>query len=470
MKRPPALRESLASARATLRRWQDAATTAPRLALLAVRRGLLPVGVSTVATLHREGRSDLHWKVLGDALVRFFQGAGPLLTKLGQVLATRSDLLPPAVCARLETLYAGQPAMSRSQLKRRLLRAYGKQSPFADFDAKPIAVGSVGQVHRARLENGEPVIVKILRPGVHEAVQRDLNAARVFLQLFFRSFSRKNASAQHLAERALEDLARGFGSELDLENEADAFEEFRRRFKRNPRVYVPACYREWCSRDILVLEELSGEPLSALRARNQSDPAAARQAADLALREILTQIFDEGRFHADPHGGNLLLLKDGRLGLIDLGLTGALEAADRRNITRAVRAFLAGDWDASCRALLAFGTPPPDFVLEAFKSDIREVFHQSGVNLVAHVTGRAGGGGDGSRRLEDLVNALFQVAHRHRLYVPPSTTLLIKTLVTIEGVARSLDPNINVVVTAVPIILKSLTPRWLRWENWARAH
>ena len=109
------LRQAVASFRTSLRRWQDAAGAGPRLASSALRHGILPVGFSTVATLRKEGASELHWKAIGDGLVRFFRDSGPVLTKLGQVLATRNDLLPDPVCARLEALYTGQPPMSKMQ-------------------------------------------------------------------------------------------------------------------------------------------------------------------------------------------------------------------------------------------------------------------------------------------------------------------------------------------------------------------
>ncbi len=240
--------------------------------------------------------------------------------------------------------------------------------------------------------------------------------------------------------------------------------EFGRRMERNPRVRVPRCFLEDSSQDVLVLEELEGESLSALRARGASDPAAGRKAASLALREILTQIFDDGLFHADPHGGNLLVLEDGRLGLVDLGLTGRLDTADRRKIARAVRAFLARDPDASLRALLEFGAPPEDFDYAGFKADLQAVLQKDRAKVLARVTGGQEQDDD-SYRLEDTVDQLLRVAHRHGIGLPPSTTLLIKTLVTIEGVARSLDPEINVVVTAIPIVLRSLTPRWMRWRR-----
>jgi ubiquinone biosynthesis protein len=213
------------------------------------------------------------------------------------------------------------------------------------------------------------------------------------------------------------------------------------------------------------MEELVGEPLSAYRARAKTDPDAARRVADLAFREILKQVFEDGRFHADPHAGNLLVLPDGRLGLIDLGLTGEATPRDRTRIARAVRAFISGDPEALVRALLDFGVPPPEFDRAAFRTDVLDVVARHRDGIVAHLSGR-GGDEAASVRLETFVHELFQTAERHNLYVPPSSTLLIKTIVTIEGVARSLDPDLNVVATAIPIVLRSLSRRWLRWGFW----
>jgi ubiquinone biosynthesis protein len=207
---------------------------------------------------------------------------------------------------------------------------------------------------------------------------------------------------------------------------------------------------------VLVLEELKGEPLHAYRERAKTDPQIAKKIATLALGEILSQIFEDGRFHADPHAGNLLILEDGRLGLIDLGLTGEFTRDSRRHIARAVKALLARDADGLIRALLAFGSVPDDFDSEAFKRDVTKVVSDRKEALL----GLAGKGA--ALGLDKLVNELFRTAYRHRVYVPQATTLLIKTLVTVEGVARQLDPEINLVSVAVPVILRSLTPKWLR--------
>lgn len=447
-----------------------AARALPRVAFGALRHGLLPAGPSAARIFWREGSNELHWKVLGDGLVGFLRHSGPLLTKCGQILATRTDLLPAPVCARLESLYSEQAPMRPAELRAALRRAFGRRHPFRRFDSKPIAVGSVGQVHRARLAGGERAIVKLLRPGVEQRLARDLELARALLELWLGAPWRARPASRALLVRMLDDLGRGCAREVDLAQEARALGEFARRFARNRKVCVPRCYEELCSPHALVMEELRGEPVAAYRRRAKRDPEAARRIASLALEEILRQIFEDGRFHADPHAGNLLILEDGRLGLVDLGLTGELGRDDRRQIARAVRAFAARDADALIRALLAFGTLPPGFVAERFHADVRQLVGARAPRLAARLRGRGRDGeADDSNSLEEFVTALFALADRHGIHVQASTTLLIKALVTIEGVARSLDPELDLASAAAPVVLRSLAPRWLQRLIGARA-
>jgi ubiquinone biosynthesis protein len=448
------------------RRVVDAMTAAPRLAFNAVRHGLLPTPASAALVVLREGPSQLAWKAIGDALARFAQQSGPLTTKLGQVLATRSDILPEAVCVRLEALYTRQPPMTRRQLDAALRTAFPQGPVFRSFERQPMAVGSIAQVHRAVLASGARVIVKLVRPGLERQLDRDLNAVELLLDLLLQLPGFGRRATRVAISRALQDLGAALRAEIDLRREAASLDDFGRRLQRNPRVRVPRVYREWCSDRALVMEELTGEPLSAYRARATTDPEAARRVASLALKEILTQVFEEGRFHADPHAGNLLVLPDGRLGLIDLGLTGESGTQDRQRIARAVRAFVSGDAEALTRALLEFGVPPPEFSYEDFRAEIAIVVLQNETRVVAQMTGRNGGAPGNQNGLEAFVNELFRVAYRHGLYVPSSTTLLIKAIVTIEGVARSLNPNLNVVAAALPIVLGSLRPKWLKWRFW----
>jgi ubiquinone biosynthesis protein len=320
-------------------------------------------------------------------------------------------------------------------------------------------------VHRAQLPGGEAAIVKLLRPDVEEHIARDLELARAWLDCWLDTPWRPHPTARALLVRVLDDLGRGCAREIDLAQEARALRAFAQRFEGNPKVCVPRCFDSLCSQHALVMEELRGEPLSAYRRRAKHDPEAARRIASLALEEILRQIFEDGHFHADPHAGNLLVLDDGRLGLVDLGLTGELGRDDRRQIARAVKAFVARDADGLIQALLGFGTLPPGFAEAEFKLEVRQLVRGQAPALAARLRGRGGDADcDDSNSLEEFVTALFGLADRHGIHVHPSATLLIKALVTIEGVARSLDPELDLAAAAAPVVLRSLAPRWLqRW-------
>lgn len=427
----------------------------PWLGASAARHIVLPAGFRYLESAWTSGFKDAHWNALGDGLVRFLQESGPVLTKLGQIMATRSDLLPPALCEKLEVLYNRQPAMKRSELDRLLHEAYGLRLPFAEFDRRALAVGSVGEVHRAELINGTRVIVKIIRPGIAKQIKRDSETLRTLAALAFKVSDKRYRATLRMMQRMIEDLETGFLSELDLTGEARALEDFRKRMRANSRVYIPRAFTDLSSKNILVVEEVKGVSLAKFREGN--DVKEKKALAELALREILTQIFDHGNFHADPHAGNFLVMEDGRLAMIDFGLTGEFTNKDRNKIARAVKGLMNRDPESVIKALLEFSTTPKDFDLELFKSDVAALLTKRQVSAKSLA--------DGANNLDQLVNDLFNITYKHHIYVPQSTTLLIKTLVTIEGVARSLDPEIKLMPVAVPVVLKSLTPKWLRFMS-----
>ncbi len=431
--------------------WFRAIGRVPNLAGLAVRSSARAISTDALKTLKKEGTSELHWKILGDGLVNFFRQSGPLLTKLGQILATRNDLLPPTVCRKLESLYNKQPPMKKSDLDKILFNNYRGKKPFKSFEYQALGVGSVGEVHRATLVTGENVIVKLIRPGSKESIERDALVSRALINGLFFTLGVKYKTTHLMIDKILSDLEMGFLSELNLKLEGAALNTFRSQLKKNSSVYVPKCYTELSSASVLVMEELNGIPLSQYREQIKSDPKKAKKIADLALREILTQIFDAGFFHADPHAGNIIVLEDGRLGFIDFGLTGEFTKKNRKAIGKAVKALLSKDVDSLISSLLEFGTVPKTFKLAAFKQDIAKIVRSHKES--------------DSKKLDALVNQLFVVAFKHQIYVPASTTLLIKTLVTIEGVARSIDPDLNLMSVAVPVVLHSLTPKWLRFGS-----
>ena len=147
--------------------------------------GLGPLGIETPKLLAKEGIKDLHWKALGDVLVRFFQHSGPVLTKIGQILSARDDLLPASICQRLTKLYDRQKPMPKKELMKIIKSEFGERDPFKSIETRPLGVGSIGQVHRAHLNDGKGVVIKVLRPNVREAIHKDMDFLRNIASFVF---------------------------------------------------------------------------------------------------------------------------------------------------------------------------------------------------------------------------------------------------------------------------------------------
>ena len=424
--------------------WMGPALGSARLAWLCGPKSLIQTGKSLPTVLGREKLTAVPLVLFGEMIANYLQEAGPLFTKLGQVLVTRGEILPKESLKPLEQLLDSQAPIS-FQIVESVLQENQIFDQFADFEEKPLAVGSVGQVHKASLKDGTEVIVKIAKPDLESAIQRDMEVLQGLLKLY------SNVTGNHSEywSMLLKDLERSFLQELNFENEAESLQKFREQVVQHNKVYIPQFFEELSSENVLVMEYLEGKPLAKVRNDPEADQQLRKQLAGTVLDEVLQQIFSSGYFHGDPHAGNFILMEDGRIGMIDLGLTGTLTGPDRKRLGEAVRAVIRGDREAAYKALLGFGYTPDDFDSEAFKEGVKQTFADYKEN-----PDRPG--------LEILVNELFQVAHQHRLYVPPDTVLLIKSLVTIEGLAKSLDPDINVIARSIPVVLKARLPKALQ--------
>ncbi|GEM_PF-3692501 len=430
----------------------DISTSVPRIYLNFLLKGIAPLPASVLKIALQEGTANLQKKAIGDFLVRFFSSSGPVLTKIGQILATRDDLVSAEVAGRLKALYRDNAPMPLANIRKILSTIEQSDSLLESIERAPIGVGSIGQVHRAKLGN-EEVIVKMVRPGVLKSVRRDFVALKGLLSVLRKIYKKRDVEFS-IAEKSIESLERSFILECDLTNEAKNMEEFRVRFKKNTSIYIPKLYMQYSTSDLLVMEEIKGVPLDEYVGKSDSSVVAEKY-----LRELLTQIFDEGFFHGDPHMGNVIVLKDGRLGLIDLGLVGEFESNERKYIAGAIKAFISRDVDGVISSFLNFGHKPKNWDYEGFKRDIISIVKTSKAEITNGITGKSGD----ESGLEEFVNGLFKIAYKHGLYLPHSTVLLIKTMVTIEGVARTLDSEINLVKVALPVVLRSMTPKWLRF-------
>jgi ubiquinone biosynthesis protein len=363
---------------------------------------------------------------------------GVASTKIGQILSTRHDLLPPAYQVELAKLQDAAPpepldaieAVLSAELERPI------HAIFASFDPRPVAAASIGQAHNAILHDGSPVIVKIRRPGVVEQVDVDL----VILEHIVRQLVRVSRTARRYDLDGLShEFATTLRAELDYEREADNIERFAVNFANDPTIHIPSFYRELSTARVLVLERLEGlkiDDRASLDAAGIDRSLLARRATTAMLRAI----FEHGFFHADPHPGNFFIEPDGRIGLIDFGMVGTVDHATRAALRAVLLAVVERDSTPLFDAFLALGmtSTPPDRALLArdFDSLISE-------HLLKALSDIAVG---------PLLRDVLTIVRRHRLHLPPNLALLTKTLAMCEGIAAHLDPSFEMSVAVAPFL------------------
>ncbi|GII75826.1 ubiquinone biosynthesis protein UbiB [Sphaerisporangium rufum] len=362
--------------------------------------------------------------------------AGVTFVKLGQLLSTRPDLLPAEFVTELALLQdqaAPAPWAEVAQVLAAELPG-PVDEVFAEFDRTPLAAASVAQVYAARLHSGERVVVKVRRPGVEDVVERDLD----IVARLARTLHSRTRWARAIGVR---DLARGFAEalreELDFRVEAANMAAVAAGPDRSP-VRVPAPYPSLCGGRVLVMERLDGTPLGAAMTGGQEATDAAADRTDLArvlFEALLRQIMLDGVFHADPHPGNIMLLADGRLGLLDFGSVGRLDAALRASLQRLLLAMDRGDPLGVTDALLEV-VPRPDVIDEQLLE--REI----GRFMARHLGG--GGPAAGAR----MFTALFRIVSAHGLSVPPEVAAVFRALATVEGTLTRLAPGFDLVAEA----------------------
>ena len=402
------------------------------LARLARREGFGPFS----------GRADASLDPLGVRLRRVLEEAGGVYIKVGQIAATRVDLLPPEVCAELAGLQNRVAAEPVEQIKSALEAELGHrvEEVFAEFDWEPLAAASIGQTYRARLQSGDAVVVKVQRPGVQATIRRDLAA----LALLAGVAQRRTTLGQGLRTgELLEQFAQSLRAELDFRREVDAMAEMALSLRDHTEVRVPKVYGNLCTRRLIVQERFEGFTVadSAQLAAAQIDKPAL---ADELLRCMLDQVLRVGFFHADPHPGNVFVFADGTLGLIDFGAVGRLDPIQQR----AVIDMLAGliQRDAS---LLRDGIERVADVTEAISAERLE---RALARLMAENVRSTGT--IEPTVLQDLVRMLAEFGIR----LPGDLVVLSRALVTLEGTLRIISPMTSMVAAAGGIVVSAATP------------
>ncbi len=363
---------------------------------------------------------------LARSLRRALEEGGVTFVKLGQLLSTRADLLPPVFVDELGRLQ-DQVAPARAEAVRALLTAELGGSPddvFAEFDPVPLAAASVAQVYRAKLRSGEDVVVKVQRPGVREQAERDIAILRrVAAALEERADWARSLGVAGLAEG----FAAALAEELDFTIEARNITAVAA--AGHPDVALPRVHKGLSTDRVLVMSRLDGNPLTA--AKDALPAAERKRLARSLLRCLLDQVMIGGVFHADPHPGNLMLLRDGRLGLLDFGSVGRLDAGLRGGLQNLLLALDRGDPAGLRDGLL-------EIVDRTGEIDEQRLGRALGALVARHF-------GPGRTPDLDLFTGLFRVVADFRLSVPPPVAAVFRALATVEGTLAALDPGFDVV-------------------------
>jgi len=374
--------------------------------------------------------------------IRFaLEELGPTFVKLGQFLSNRPDLLPAELITELEKLQDKSNPLPYSEITKTLEKCFHKpvSDIFDGFDAEPIASASLSQVHKATLKTGETVAVKVQRPGISPTISADIDILYHLLHLLENRYER--IRGLHLLQ-LLEEFHSMIQKELNFQLEATHIERFSRDFCKDTEIYIPRVYRLFTKKTILVTEFVVGTKVSEieqLKANNFNTSDIADRGATLILR----QVFENGFFHADPHPGNILIRPDGRICFLDFGAVGILSPTLRYHLGIVLYGFVNKDALRICRTLSQLAqhqVSNPD-QLEYEVTEFIEQYAQVSLHDI---------------QLDDVLRRFTDIIINHELRVPPGFYLLLKTMITIEGVGRRLNPDFSFASYLKPYVKKMI--------------
>ena len=383
----------------------------------------------------------------GERLRLALEELGPIFVKFGQAVSTRRDLLPPDIADELAKLQDRVPPFPGA-IARALIEAdYGRPvgEVFASFEETPLAAASIAQVHAARLPGGAEVVVKVLRPGMHALIERDLEVLHALAELAQRYWPQ----GRRLRPREIvSEYQKTVLDELDLMREAANASQLKRNFAGSELLYVPEVYWDYCRNDLMVMERIHGVPISdmaSLRAAGTNIP----QLAENGVRIFFTQVFRHNFFHADMHPGNIFVLisdpQRPRYAAVDFGIVGTLDPRDQHYLAENFLAVFDRDYRRVAQLHLESGWVPAGTRVDEMESAVRTVLEPIFDRPLKDISfGR-------------ILLRLFEISRRFNMQIQPQLILLQKTLLNIEGLGRDLYPELDIWSTASPILRE-----WMR--------
>ena len=376
------------------------------------------------------------------APVRFrkaLEELGPTFMKLGQVLSMRPDLVPPEWSAELANLQDSCPSVPWEDIKKEIEAEYpdGMDSLFSSIEESPIGDGSMAQVHRAVTKNGDCVVLKILRPNIEKIVHADVQVLETIASVL----NSRGASLGFDPKEVIDTFASAIDNELDLRHEADSTKMLKA-LTADETATFPEVYSELSTKRILVIEEIHGVELTKWTDANYTQEQRDKIVKNGA-HAVVKQTLDVGFFHADPHPGNIFVLDEEVICFIDCGMTGRVEESMRKDLALLLYGVSIKNLDYVMNAFLRLGDVSPDEINE------REVRKDLSDFVERYTQGPLGEIDMGS-----MLMAFLDGLRKHHIKCPGDLILMIKALITIEGVGKKLAPNFNLIEQAKPTIEK----------------
>ena len=387
--------------------------------------------------LKKESKARFRAKQLTNLLVEL----GPAFVKAGQALSTRPDIIPAVLLEELSELQDQLPGFDGNKAMELIEEDLNKKinEIFLDIDKEPISAASLGQVHKAVLKNGEVVAVKVQRPGLREQITLDLYIVRNIANWLKNNIGIIRSDLVAL----IDELGKRVFEEMDYLNEAENAEKFRNMHIHNSKIAVPKIYNNTTSRRVLTMEWIDGIKLTNLEGVKKLgiDPD---EMIEIGVQCSLEQLLEHGFFHADPHPGNLLALEDGRLCYLDFGMMSEVTRNSRSGLIQAVVHLVNKNFDKLSQDFVKLGFLSEEVNLEPIVPAFQDVF----VNAVEL--------GVSKMDFKSVTDDMSGVMYKFPFKLPPYYALIIRSLLTLEGIALSVDPNFKILGAAYPYFARRL--------------
>jgi ubiquinone biosynthesis protein len=368
---------------------------------------------------------------------------GPSFIKLGQLMSTRADVFPPEYIEEFTKLQDRVPPVAVAEIEKVIRKELKRPTSeiFAEFDQESMAAASVAQVHRAKLISGEKVVVKVIRPGIEKKIRDDIRL------MYY--FAAKIESAFEIGRilgivNLVKEFERTIYRELDMFIEAGNIQRFAENFKDSEQIYIPAVYWDYTSKSVLVMEHINGikmDQVEEIRAHGL-DPKAV---ALIGLHSFSRQLMEFGFFHADPHPGNTIVMYDGRVSLVDFGITGHLDEETMLQIANIFLGYAEHDYDLIMDAFADAGLIDEDTMdLKSFRIDLKDISEPFYGRSLATIS------------VKDVYDQVMQVISNYRIRLPRNLLLLLKTFIQTESLGKILGSDASLLEITRPYAKKLL--------------